>query len=230
MRALVQGFQSLEVARGLSENSKLLEFQDERGRNWLHLCCSVKFKLHRLKAADSIKTAEVLLKAGIDINKEAFREENFRATPLWFTVAHGQNLALAEYLLERGSDPNHCLFAAGYNNDIEAIKLLARYGAEIDPSVEDASPFLAAIQWSRFAAAEQLLNLGADIDFQDSKKMTALHYMLRKGSEKKHIQMLIRHGARGDIRNAGGATAAEILMRKRDTEFRKMADKLQTRG
>jgi hypothetical protein len=53
------------------------------------------------KAADSIKTAEVLADTGLSINQEAFTEGKWKATPLWFAIARGRNLPLAEYLLKR---------------------------------------------------------------------------------------------------------------------------------
>ena len=49
-------------------------------------------------------------------------------------------------------------------------------------------------------------------------------YRRKKGSDKKYIRMLMRYGARGDVKNAKGITAAEIMSRKRDPEFRKMAE------
>lgn len=121
------------------------------------------------------------------------------------------------------------MWAAANRNDPDAIRLLIHNGAE-DPSTEDSSPFLAAIQWNQFAAAEEFLRLGADVDFRDSNKMTALHYLLKKGSDKKYIRMLIKYGARGDLKNGDGVTAAEIMMRKRDPEFREMAAQLLSRS
>jgi hypothetical protein len=72
------------------------------------------------------------------------------------------------------------------------------------------------------------LKLGAGVNLRDSKRMTALHYLLKKGSDKKHVRMLMKYGARGDIENAEGVTAAEIMVRKRDPEFRRMASHLQS--
>lgn len=227
MLPLVKDLKWREVAKGLAENPRLLGFRDERGRNWLHLACSVKIKERGLNVRDSIKMAEILLGAGIEINQGAFQEENFLATPLWYAIAHGQNLKLAEYLLKRGSVPHYCMWAAAYNDDAASIRLLVANGADINASAEDASPFLFAIQWSRFAAAEQLLKLGANVDFQNSKKMTALHYLLKKGSDKKYLRLLMRYGARGDLKNAEGVTAAEIMSRKRDPDFRLMAEQLK---
>ena len=173
-------------------------------------------KRAKLKPADSVKTAEVLLRRGLDINQEAFTEGDWKATPLWFAIARGENLTLAEFLLKRGSNPNYCLWAAAFVENIEAIRLLVRHGANVnDPSVVEESPFLGAIKWSHFKSAEELLKLGADVNYQDPKGMTALHYMLKKGSDKKFFAMLIAHGARGDIKNKDGVTAAELMRKKK---------------
>ena len=69
---------------------------------------------------------------------------------------------------------------------------------------------------------------GADVNCQDPKGMTALHYMLKKGSDKKFFEMLIAHGARGDIKNNDGVMAAELMRKKKDPQFRRMADQLRT--
>ena len=226
MLPMVKDWKWKEVSQGLADNPALLGVRDERGRNWLHLACGVKAGERGLRISDSLKTAEVLLKAGLDVNQEAFHEPDFKATPLWYAIAHGQNLKLAEFLLSRGSVPHYCMWAAAYNDDAPAIRLLVASGAEINPVAEDATPFLFAIQWSRFTAAEQLLKLGADVNFQDSKKVTALHCLLKKGSEKKFVRMLADYGARGDIKDAKGQTAVGIMSRKRDPEFRKMEEEL----
>jgi ankyrin repeat protein len=228
LTTLVKEFKWKEVDRALAERPDLLSVRDERGRNWLHLCCGVNPKRAKLKPADSVKTAEVLLRSGLDINQEAFTEGDWKATPLWFAIARGENLTLAEFLLKRGSNPNYCLWAAGFVENIEAIRLLVRYRAKVnDKSADDESPFLFAIKWSHFKSAEELLKLGADVDSKDFKGMTALHCMLKKGSDRKHLAMLIAHGARGDIKNRDGVTAAELMRKKRDPEFQKMADRFR---
>ncbi len=225
---LVKQFRWKDVDAALAERPEMLPVRDERGRNWLHLCCGVNPKRARLKAEDSVKTAEVLLRRGIDINQEAFTEGEWKATPLWFAIARGENLGLAEFLLKRGSNPNYCLWAAGFVENIEAIRLLVRHGANVnDASAVEESPFMGAIKWSHFKAAEELLKLGADVNYVDPKGVTALHYMLKKGSDKKYFAMMIAHGARGDIKNKDGVTAAEIMRKKRDPEFRKMAEELR---
>jgi len=100
--------------------------------------------------------------------------------------------------------------------------LLAQNGADIDPEAEGATPLLSAVQWSRFKAAEELLKRGADPNYQDSKGMTALHCMLKKSVEKKYVSMFLEYEAKTDIKNKAGLTAAAIMVRKRDPDFRRM--------
>jgi ankyrin repeat protein len=178
MNSLVKEFRWKDVDKALAENPDLLSVRDDKGRNWLHLCCGVKLKVGKLKAKNSVKTAEVLLRHGLDINQEAFSEGAWKATPLWYAIARGENLVLAEFLLRRGSNPNHCLWAASFNSDLDAIRLVVRHGANVnDPSLDE-SPLLGAIKWSHFRSAEELVKLGADVNYRDSTGMTALHYML----------------------------------------------------
>jgi uncharacterized protein len=224
MLGLVKAFRSAEVDAALSENRALLAFRDERGRNWLHVCCGTKPAAAKRK--DSIKTAEVLLRHGHDIDREAFTEGEWKATPLWFAISRGENLDLARFLLKRGCNPNYCLFAAGFRDDVEAIRLLASHGADVNRPFDGESPLLGAIKWSHFRAAKALLELGADPDYRDPSGMTALHYMLKKSSDRKHFEMMLAHGARGDVANAEGVTAIDVLSRKKELAFRRIAERL----
>jgi ankyrin repeat protein len=93
-----------------------------------------------------------------------FVEGAFQATPLWYAIARGRNLPLARFLLKHGSGPENALWAAAFAENLEAIDLLVRSGASLDPVTEDETPFLGAIKWSRFAGAERLLKHGADVN------------------------------------------------------------------
>jgi ankyrin repeat protein len=224
MLALVKGFRAAEVDAALRETPKLKEVRDERGRNWLHVACGTKPPKGREK--DSIETVKVLLKHGFDMNAPAFIEGSWKATPVWYCIGRGENLALAEFLLKRGADPNHSLWAANFRGDLVAIRLLVKHGADLEAVAENTTPFLGAVSWSKFAPAEELLKLGANPNYIDHKGMTALHYMLKKDSDAKHIAMVVRHGARGDIKNREGVTAVDLLRRKRNPALRKLADML----
>ena len=122
------------VERGVREAPQLLAWRDERGRSLLHICCATPPKPDGVEA--SLRTADVLIAAGLDISAAAFTEDQgrWRATPLWCAIGRGRNLALAEHLLKLGCDREHCLWAATFARDPDAIRLLVRYGAKIDPT------------------------------------------------------------------------------------------------
>ncbi len=222
LRETVRRHDWTRLRADLEARPHLLAVRDERGRNWLHLCCGTPGD-----AQASIRTADLLLALGLGLEVPAFTEGEWKATPLWFAVSHGRNRALAEHLLKLGSTPLYCLFAAVWNEDREGIRLLLRYGAPVDEDTSPGeTPLLGAVAWSRFGPAEELLEAGADPDFRTPKGDTALHLMLRKGSSIEALRLFARHGARGDIADARGQTAAAILRRKRDPAFRALADEL----
>ncbi|HEX6999149.1 MAG TPA: ankyrin repeat domain-containing protein [Gammaproteobacteria bacterium] len=206
----------------LATTPALQAYRDERGRNWLHMCCMAKPKNSH---AASLRTAEVLLRH-YDVNEPAFVEGTWKATPLWHAIGFGRNLRLAELLLWRKSDPNHCLFAAAYNDDAYAVRLLAGAGADLEQFAEGETALLHAVQYSRFKGAEALLAAGADPNAKDAKGRTALHRMLRKNIDPKFFRLFAEHGARIDIPDTDGRTVAEILRRKRDPKFQRIAERL----
>ncbi len=208
----------LEAAAAvLAAQPELLQATDDRRRNPLHFLCSLPAAPKTRER--SIRLARHLLGAGIDIDAPAFVEGAFRATPLWYSISRGRNLPLARFLLEQGSTPEYCLWAAGFADDVEAIDLLVRHGARVDPVTEDETPFLGAIKWSRFAAAERLLHHGADVNFQSSKGVTALHLVLKKDSAPRHVAMLLRHGADPTIRSKDGKSPIDLVSRRRDKTY-----------
>jgi uncharacterized protein len=231
MLTLVRDLRAADVRAALASNPALLEARDKRGRNWLHLACGVNVTKRKLAARDSVRTAEVLLVAGLALESVAFREaDGFEATPLWYSVAWGRNLELAKHLVSLGANPRHCLWAAAFNDDPAMVRLLVRHGAPIDGTAENATPLLFAIQWSRFESAAELLKLGANPNYRDPKGVTALHCVLKKGAHPKHVRMLIEHGASVDVRNAAGKSAAEIIARKRDPAYRRLAAQFAARA
>ena len=222
MEALVRAWDWRAVEAALAETPALAEVRDRRGRNWLHIAAMAELTPGR-DATGSLRTADVLLARGFAIDDAAFAEDEFRATPVWHAVAFGKNPALLEHLLTLGASPLHSLWAAAYNDDVAAIRLLARFGAPLNGVAEGDTPLLFAVTYSKFAAVEALLELGADPDARDPKGRTALHRMIQKGSGLKHLKMMIAHGASLDLADPDGRTAREILGRKRDPALRALA-------
>ncbi len=219
---LVRAFDWKAVDAALSEKPSLVQHRDERRRNWLHVCCASPLDGRDPKL--SIRTADVLMAHGIDLGDHAFTEGRWRATPVWFCVAFGRNLKLAEHLIKRGASPQYSLYAAAYNRDVDAIRLLVRNGADIEElSGPGDTPLLGAIGWSHFEAAAAMLACGADVNAQNDRGMSAAHMMLKKGSDYEHFELLARYGARFDLSDKNGVTAAAIMSRKRDPRFRSLA-------
>ena len=117
--ALVKALDWRAIDAALTQQPELLAYRGKRGENYLHVCCAVDISKERPRARADIKSADVLIDAGLDINGEAFREGEWKSTPLWYAIARGKNLALAKHLLARGATPEYCLWAAAYNDEVE---------------------------------------------------------------------------------------------------------------
>lgn len=214
----VKAFDVAGVLAGLDARPDLLGVRDDKGRTWLHLIAAQAAEGDDAKAAASISLAEGLIARGLDMNDAAFTEGPdgaWRATPCWYAIARGRNLRLARFLLEAGCDPDHCLFAAAWKDDVDAIRLLRRHGAPLKPTL-----VLDAVAWSRFDAAEELARQGCDPNLVGDDGRAALHMMLKKDSPPERMAALIALGARTDIPGPDGRTAADILSRKKDRAYR----------
>jgi len=217
---LFQSIKALDVEAVVSllaASPDLLRITDDRRRNPLHFLCSLPADPRT--SARALALARRLLDAGLDVNAPAFVEGVFQATPLWYAISRGSNLPLARFLLKHGSTPENSLWAAAFAENLPAIDLLVKSGASLDPVTEDETPFLGAIKWSRFTAAERLLRHGANVNFQNSKGVTALHMVLKKNSDRKHVEMLLRHGADPTIRSKDGKTSLDLVARRRDKTY-----------
>jgi ankyrin repeat protein len=218
--AAVKAHDFAAVRAMLDADPQLLTYRGKKGENLLHVCCAVPIGADARQRTASVKTAQVLIDAGIGVDEPAFTEGEWKATPLWYAVGRGKNLTLAAYLIERGSTPEYCMWAAAYNDDLAAIQLLFEAGARVD-AVHEETPLLFAVKWSRFAAAQALLQCGANPNFQDAAGKTALHYMLKKRSDPKQFRMFLKHGARLDLADGDGKTARDLASGIRDERYRK---------
>lgn len=217
---MVKAHDYAALRTALEADPDVLNYRGKKGENLLHLCCGVSVNGNTARRKASVKTAGALIDAGIRVDEEAFREGDWKATPLWYAIGRGKNLTLAAYLIERGATPEHCMWAAAYNDDPAAVKLLSKAGAEIDP-VQPDTPLLFAVKWSRFAAAEALLECGANPNFQDASGKTALHYMVKKRSNPKYLRAFLKYGARLDIPDGDATTARDLLSHIHDPRFAK---------
>lgn len=167
----------------LDGDSSLINARDAKGRTAFHLCCGKSLQTAKKSVAESIKTMEELVKRGLDINvihEIPDDSEIFPATPLWYAVARGSNIALARALLQRGADPNHCLFAAIWANHLKMTAMLLDAGANTEEGFAGETPIIYAARLGRVKILKALLAAGANRQFRDSKGKTALDYAKKK--------------------------------------------------
>ena len=201
----------------LDAKRALLNVTDREGRNLLHLACSAPNA--RAKAENAARVVNLLLDRGLAIDTPVGRDA---CTPLFFAVARARSPTLVKLLLARGakvtSAPGGGLYAAGWWEDIDILKLLLRAGAPIDRDKGD-TPFLACWCWKKFEAAKFLAERGANVNRQDAKGRTALHHGVEKEYEPALLRWLVKHGASPDIPDRDGVTARLKASRKRDKKY-----------
>ncbi len=220
---ILKAVQSLDLAttrKLLAADPALLSVIDRQGRNLLHLACSASGTKLDLPETAAPRLAGYLLERGIDLEAAVGRDA---CTALFFAVARARNPKLVQLLLERGADPKLApgggLFAAGWWQDIEILKLLLRGGAAID-LVVGVTPFLACWCWRRFEAAKFLARQGADVNYQDPKGKTALHHGVERSFDPSLLRWLVAQGASPEVEDHGGVSPRAKAARKRDARFR----------
>ena len=220
--ALIEAVQNLDLGktkRLLDDRPELLAVTDRQGRNLLHLACSASPERLGKAAVTQVRLAEFLLDRGFDIDEPVGRD---KVTALFCAVARARNPSLIKLLLKRGakvnSAPGGGLFAAGWYDDVQNLKILVDAGAKID-IVVGITPFLAAWLWKKFRAAKYLALNGANVNYQDRKGKTALHHGVEKEYDPALLTWLVNQGASPDMKDRDGISPALRASRKRDKRF-----------
>lgn len=134
----------------------------------------------------------------------------FPATPLWYAYTRGRNETLYKYLLKAGANPEHCMFAIAWYDDVKSAALFKKHGAAIDDGSGGDTPFLAALNWKKFMVAEWFLQHGANVNFADIKGNTALFYAVKRKYKTVHIQMLLQYGTDCQKENSEGVSPKKL--------------------
>jgi len=149
-------------------------------------------------AADKgfVKSAQVLLQHGANLEGEGPE----KCTSLRYAVRRG-HLELSRLLLEKGADPNTprggspILFDSANRGDIEAVKLLITYGANINAVDElDLSVLISAVMRGHVNVAAYLLDSNADANYASPSGATAIHWAAASHFADL-VQLLINNGA-----------------------------------
>ncbi|MDM0026072.1 ankyrin repeat domain-containing protein [Variovorax saccharolyticus] len=130
-----------------------------------------------LAEAHGLKTVTALLAAGSDLEGEVPMDEDegdFRATPLWYAVARGENLPLVKFLVERGANASHSLWAAVWRDDEMMCRTLLMAKPELDLRAHGETPVFYAARLKRLKTLELLIAAGANAAIADFKGRDAV--------------------------------------------------------
>jgi ankyrin repeat protein len=150
---------------------ELVEASDPQGRTALHRACAVRpGSSPQLCESNGIKTVAALLKAGADLEREVPMDEgegDFRATPLWYAVARGENVPLVEFLLQRGANASYSLWAAVWHDNDLLCRTLLKSKPRLDLRAHGETPIFYAARLKRINALGLLIDAGADPSIMD---------------------------------------------------------------
>ena len=159
------------VKSALTQSPDLAKATDPQGRTALHLACAVKpGSSDKLAEPDGLKTVAALLQAGADLEGVVPMDEDegdFRATPLWYAVARGENMPLVRFLLQRGADASHSLWAAVWRDDDTMCRALLETGPRLDVRAHGETAIFYAARLKRLRTLGLLIEAGADPSIQD---------------------------------------------------------------
>jgi uncharacterized protein len=180
--------------RTLIEASPLLvSAVDPKGRGALHLACSAKPDGAALGESNGIETVATLLNAGADLELAVSMEADegdFRATPLWFAVARGENPPLVCFLLERGADASFSLWAVVWRDDDKMCRELLRSKPRLNLRAHGETPIFYAARLKRLRTLDLLIEAGADPTITDHPGRDAIDIAKARGLPKHFIDRL----------------------------------------
>jgi Ankyrin repeats (many copies) len=206
-----------ELKSMLKTKPEWVNWQEKDGKNALHYLCAVPLKDDRKKQELSLAVLKFLLKEGINMNSiHGISDKNclFPATPLWYAYTRGRNEKIYKWLLDEGADPEHCMYAIAWYDDVDAATLFKRHGASLNPDADKDSPFLAAFLWKRFRVAEWFLRNGAAVNARDQNGNTALYYAIKRKFPPDKIQLLLKYKANINSKNNEGISPLSLALLK----------------
>lgn len=155
----------------------LVRATDPKGRMALHMACAVRPGGKGLGEANGIKTVTALLDAGADLEAVVPMdedEEDFRANPVWYAVARGENLPLVKFLLKRGGEASYSLWAAVWRDDAVLCRELLKTKPRLNLIAHGETPIFYAARLQRLKTLDLLIEVGADPRIADRRGRDAV--------------------------------------------------------
>jgi len=181
--------------------------------------------LHAAVEAGDLVRVQALVAAGADMEErqDMHIEMGFptgRVTPLFHAAMKG-HVAVARYLVEHGANkeaPSYngwtSLIVAARNGYADVVRMLIEHGANKDTADDyDWTPLQHASYNGHVAVVEYLLEQGCDMNRAGSSYgFTAFHWAAIN-NRLEIAQLLLRFGARLDVRDKYGQTPADLATR-----------------
>jgi uncharacterized protein len=154
---------------------ELVRATDRKGRMALHIACAATAKSR--DDPNGLKTVGTLLKAGAGLEEIVPMDEDegdFRANPLWYAVARGENLPLVRFLIKRGADASFSLWAAVWRDDAALCRALLSAKPRLNLRAHGETPLFYAARLKRLKTLALLLDAGADPSVADDRGRDAI--------------------------------------------------------
>jgi ankyrin repeat protein len=175
--AAARGWEAPAINSIVASAPALVDATDPKGRTALHIACAVKPGRGELGEPNGIDTVTVLLEAGADLERAVPMDEeegDFRATPLWYAVARGENLPLVRFLLQRGADASYSLWAAVWRDDPVLCRELLNSNPRLNLRAHGEPPIFYAARLKRLKTLDLLIAAGADPTVPDARGRDAV--------------------------------------------------------
>jgi ankyrin repeat protein len=163
------------VAAILHAAPDLVRATDPKGRTALHIACAATAKSR--EDPNGLKTVAALLKAGAGLEAIVPMDEDegdFRANPLWYAVARGENISLVRFLIKRGADASYSLWAAVSRDDAVLCRALLAAKPRLNLRAHGETPLFYAARLKRLKTLALLLDAGADPAIADDRGRDAV--------------------------------------------------------
>jgi len=201
------------VAKALAEDpTQAVEARGPR-RPIVHLAFSCWLKARPELEQDMLAIAEMLVRHGADVNdgQPVAPGNDHVLSVLYGAIGHSNNMALGQWLLDQGADPNdnESLYHATELGHHAGLKMLLAAGA--DPTGTNA--LLRALDFNDHVAVQMLLDHGARADdFNDAEVggespwvVPALHQAARRNCDAQMVELLLKAGADPQRRYKGAS-------------------------